>query len=147
VQGSPLLLARGDRPVLSERDARVSIHHSVACVLLLGAAGVQEFSEAVVFDAAIVRFREKVKAELDAGLPDGAARVTIRTASGKLSETVMAARGSLADPLSDADIENKLRACASGAAWDAERVIDAVWHLDSLADVTGLMNSSCTHPS
>jgi 2-methylcitrate dehydratase PrpD len=43
VQGSALLLARGDRPVRNERDARVSIHHCAACALLLGAAGVPEF--------------------------------------------------------------------------------------------------------
>ena len=46
VQGSALLLARGDRPVRNERDARVSIHHCAACALLLGTAGVTEFSEA-----------------------------------------------------------------------------------------------------
>ena len=41
VQGSALLLARGDREVRNERDARVSIHHCVACALLSGAAGVR----------------------------------------------------------------------------------------------------------
>ncbi len=40
VQGSALLLARGDRQVRNERDARVSIHHCAACALLLGVAGV-----------------------------------------------------------------------------------------------------------
>src|SRR6266567_6432254 len=72
VQGSALLLARGDRPVISERDARVSIHHSVACVLQRGAAGVLEFSDSVVFRPDIVSLRQKVRAELDTSLPDGA---------------------------------------------------------------------------
>src|SRR4051812_572292 len=40
VQGSALLLARGDRVVRNERDARVSIHHCAASALLWGAAGV-----------------------------------------------------------------------------------------------------------
>src|SRR5215475_3749951 len=44
VQGSALLLARGDRPVNNERDARVSIHHCVACGLLIGTAAVAEFA-------------------------------------------------------------------------------------------------------
>ena len=113
MQGSALLLARGDRPVRNERDARVSIHHCAACALLLGAAGVPEFSDATVFRPDIVALRRKVRAALDASLPDGAARVTIQLISGeKLSETVMAAKGSLGDPLSDRDIEAKLRDCA-----------------------------------
>jgi 2-methylcitrate dehydratase PrpD len=144
VQGSALLLARGDRLVRNERDARVSIHHCAVCTLLLGAAGVPEFSEPTVFRPDIVSLRRKVRAELDASLPDGAARVIIHLASGEtLDETVTAARGSLADPLSDLDIEAKLRACArlGGTGWNADAIIENVWHLDVLADVSGLMNA------
>ncbi|SDH76493.1 MULTISPECIES: MmgE/PrpD family protein [Bradyrhizobium] len=144
VRGSALLLARGDRPVRNERDARVSIHHCVACALLLGAAGVTEFSETTVSRPDIISLRRKVKAVLDASLPDGAARVTIHLASGEtFDEIVMAAKGSLEDPLTDRDIEAKLRECArlGGTDWDIERVIDRVWNLDTLADVSGLMGT------
>jgi 2-methylcitrate dehydratase PrpD len=144
VQGSALLLARGDRLVRNERDARVSIHHCAACALLLGAAGVPEFTEPIVFRPDIVSLRRKVRAELDASLPDGAARVIIHLASGEtLDETVMAARGGLADPLSDRDIEAKLRECArlSGTGWNVDAIIEDVWHLDALADVSSLMNA------
>jgi 2-methylcitrate dehydratase PrpD len=143
VLGSALLLARGDRPVRNERDARVSIHHCAACALLLGAAGVPEFAEAVVFQPDIVALRQKVTASLDPSLPDGAARVSILMVSGEtLSETVMAARGSLADPLSDLDIEAKLRDCArlGGTTWNTDTIIADVWRLDGLADVSGLMS-------
>ena len=144
VQGSALLLARGDRPVRNERDARVSIHHCAACALLLGTAGVTEFADATVFRPDIVSLRQKVEAELDAALPDGAARVIIRLMSGEtLSEIVMEAKGSLADPLSDGDIEAKLRDCArlGRTDWDIDRIIDGVWHLDKLADVSTLMRA------
>src|SRR5712664_1569151 len=144
VQGSALLLARGDRPVRNERDARVSIHHCAACALLSGAAGVLEFAEPIVFRPDIVSLRQKVRAELDTSFPDGAARVSIQLVSGEtLSETVMAARGSLADPLSDLDIEAKLRDCSrlGGTAWNADAVIEDVWRLDALADVSSLMNA------
>jgi 2-methylcitrate dehydratase PrpD len=143
VEGSALFLARGDRPVHNERDARVSIHHCVACGLLLGAAGVPEFAAAMIFRPDIVALRQKVKAQLDALLPDGAARVTVQLASGEiLSETVMAAKGSLADPLSDLELEAKLRdgARLSGTAWDASVIIEEVWRLDEAADLSRLMN-------
>jgi hypothetical protein len=85
-----------------------------------------------------------VRAELDASLPDGAAQVVLELRSGeRLEEIVMNARGSLADPLSDADIESKLRACVTlgGSDWDADGIIDAVWRLDTLKDVSSLISA------
>jgi len=142
VQGSALLLARGDRPVGNERDARVSIHHCVACGLLVGAAGVAEFQRDTVFRPDIAGFREKVRAELDSEMPDAAARVRVRLASGEiLTETVMSPRGSLADPLGDRDIEAKLREGlrSGGSDWDAERIIQAVWRIETCGDIGALM--------
>jgi 2-methylcitrate dehydratase PrpD len=144
VQGSALLLARGDRPVRNERDARVSIHHCAACALLLGKAGVPEFTEAIVFRPDIISLRQEVRAELDSSLPDGATRVYVQLRSGEmLSEIVMAARGSLAAPLSDLDIEAKLRECSrlSATAWSPDIIIEEVWRLDKIADVSSLMKS------
>lgn len=144
VQGSALLLARGDRPVNNERDARVSIHHCVACGLLLGAAGVTEFAQETVVRPDIAKVRQKVRAELDAQMPDGAARVTLRLSSGEvLTETVMSPRGSQAAPLGDRDLEEKLReGVRTGRSdWDADRVIDTVWRIDAADDVGRLLQS------
>jgi len=148
VQGSALLLARGDRPVGNERDARVNIHHCAACALLLGKAGVAEFTEAVVFRPDIMRLRQKVRAALDTSMPDGGTRVTIQLTSGEmLSEILMAAKGSLADPLSDLEIEAKLRQCSqlSATAWNPDIIIEDVWHLDTIADVSSVMQSHQEH--
>lgn len=144
VHGSALLLARGDRPVNNERDARVSIHHCVACGLLLGTAGVVEFAHATVVRPDIARLRQKVRAELDSEMPDGAARVILRLSSGEvLTETVTSPRGSQAAPLSDRDIEDKLRegVRTGRSEWYADRVIDAVWRLDVVDDVGNLLQS------
>jgi 2-methylcitrate dehydratase PrpD len=144
VQGSALLLARGDRPVNNERNARVSIHHCVACGLLLGAAGVVEFAHETVVRPDIAQLRQKVKAELDGEMPDGAARVTLRLSSGDvLTETVVSPRGGRAAPLTDSNLEAKLReGVRTGRSdWDADRVIDAVWRLDAADDVGHLLQS------
>jgi 2-methylcitrate dehydratase PrpD len=61
VQGSVLLLARGDRPVRNERDARVSIHHCVACGLLIGAAGVSEFARETVVRPTLRNFGKRCR--------------------------------------------------------------------------------------
>jgi 2-methylcitrate dehydratase PrpD len=142
VAGHPLLLARADRPVANERDAKISIHHSVAAVFLLGAAGVREFSDAAVMDPAVAAFRERVHAEIDPGIAVGAARVSARTTGGKLfCAQVMHARGSLQRPMTDAQIEKKVRDLASVGcpACDVGRVIDAIWELDRADDVRPLM--------
>ena len=147
VHGSALLLARGDRPVHNERDARVSIHHCVACGLLIGAAGVAEFARETVFRSDIARLREKVRAQRDEAMPDGAARVSIRLSSGDvLSETVISPRGSSDHPMTDRDIEAKLRegARTGGSNWNVDRLIEAIWRLDALDDVSGVMQQN--HP-
>ncbi|WP_315831546.1 MmgE/PrpD family protein [Bradyrhizobium prioriisuperbiae] len=133
VTGDALLLARGDRVVTNDRDARVSIHHCAAVALLHGEADVREFSETIVFDPVVVALRGKVRAELDPSMPVGAACVAIKLTSGRsVTHTVLNARGSLEQPLSDADIEAKLRKHASAGApgCDADRIIEAVWTLD-----------------
>jgi 2-methylcitrate dehydratase PrpD len=143
VSGSPLLLARGNREVRNERDARVSIHHCVATALIVGSAGVPEFSQDFVLRPDMLAFRQKVRAEEDRSMPDGAARVVIRLTSGQVrSETVTAPRGSLSDPLSDAELEAKLRdgLRQGGSHWDGTRLIEAIWRLDELADMSALLH-------
>jgi 2-methylcitrate dehydratase PrpD len=144
VMGHPLLLARGDRAVANERDAKVSIHHSVAVSLLFGSAGVREFSSEIVRAPAVVAFRAKVRAEVDNKLPVGAARVSVRTTGGDLfTIKIEHARGSLKLPMSDADIENKVKDSAAfgESGCNAERVIDAVWNLEKAGDLRTLMDS------
>lgn len=144
VTGDALLLARGDRIVANARDARVSIHHSAAVALLYGAAGVKEFSDAVVFAPDVVALRAKVKAERDDTMPVSAARVQIGGKDGRsFSALVIDARGSLARPLSDADIETKLRACVrdGSSGCDSEAVIEAVWTLEREATLGRLVKA------
>jgi 2-methylcitrate dehydratase PrpD len=142
VRGDALLLARGDRAVANERDAKVSIHHSVAAVFLHGAAGVPEFSESVVMAPEAAEFRARVRPELAPEMPVGAAEVVVETRRGDmLSATVTNARGSAALPLTDAEIEAKLRDEAHRGApdVDAGRLIAAIWAMDRLEDAGELM--------
>ena len=96
VAGDQLLLARGDRVVENERDAKVSLQHCAAAALLRGKAGVAEFAAPFVADPAAVALRGKVRAALDASLPRGAARVEVTTTDGrKLTATVRQDRKSV----------------------------------------------------
>jgi 2-methylcitrate dehydratase PrpD len=105
---------------------------------------VAEFSREAVGRPDIAQLRQKVRAELDGKMADGAARVTLRLSSGEtLAETVVSPRGSQAAPLGDRDLEAKLRegVWTGRSDWDADRVIDAVWRLDAADDVGNLVQS------
>jgi 2-methylcitrate dehydratase PrpD len=145
VSGEQLLLDRGDRIVTNDRDARVSIHHCAAVAFQCGAAGLREFSDAMVHDPAIVALRGRVTAALDPASPRGAATARVRTRDGRdLAATVLHPLGSEERPLSDADIEAKVRDLARhggfGGAIDA--VIAAVWAIDGAASVGTLMDAA-----
>ena len=142
VSGDALLLARGDRAVRNERDARVSIHHTAAVALLFGAAGLREYSADMVANERVRALRSRVRAALADDLPRGAARVDATLRDGRvISASVLAARGSAACPLSDGEIEMKVRALAEqGApACDADAIIEAVWDIDRAPDLQPLM--------
>lgn len=144
VAGDALLLARGDRAVNNERDARVSIHHSAALGLVRGRAGVADFEMPAVADPALAAFRGKVTAVLDEALPRGAATVTLHLADGReIRRSVVHPRGSFERPMSDAELEEKFRenAAIGGFSDRAEAAVAAVWGLDTAADVGGLMRA------
>jgi 2-methylcitrate dehydratase PrpD len=144
ISGDQLLLDRGDRLVNNERDARVSIHHCAAVALLFGAAGLREFSEPVVRDSAVIALRARTKAVLDPASPRGAATAIVRTTDGRtLLATVVHARGSTEDPLSNHELAAKLRDLADygGFSGAVDDIIAAVWQLNAAASTDTLLRS------
>ncbi|MGA7996134.1 MAG: MmgE/PrpD family protein [Bradyrhizobium sp.] len=149
VRGNPLLAARTDRPEISTgRQSQVSVQHAVAAALVTGKAGIDQFTDACVRDPRVLALRKQVEVLRDEAFSTIAAAVEITTADGtihKLSQP--AARGSDVNPMSDADLEAKLR--TSAADWDprydVEPLIAAVWALDGSADVSGLASLAVPH--
>jgi len=116
------------------------VQHAVAAALVTGKAGVDQFTDACVNDPAVQALRRKVMVEADPAFSTVAVAVDI-TASGKTySLSQAAARGSDQNPMSDKDLEDKLRTSATG--WDPHHdiapLIDAVWALETSADVSKL---------
>ena len=144
VCGDQLLLDRGDRPVHTHRDSRVSIHHSVAVVFASGRAGVAEFEQDAVENPAIAAIRALVHPELDATLPPGAATVTVHLRDGR-TETIRIdhAKGSAAHPLTDSALEAKFHdnAALGGSPAKAAARIDAIWGLEATPSIRTLMRA------
>jgi 2-methylcitrate dehydratase PrpD len=106
-----------------------------------GKAGLEQFTDACARDPKVVALRRKVEVLRDNGLSTIAAAVDITTADGKTRQLSQpAARGSDANPLSDHDLEAKLRTAAAGwdPRYDAAPLIEAIWTLDRSADVSRL---------
>ena len=142
VAGNPLLAARADRPDISTgREAQVSTQHAVAAALVTGKAGVDEFTDACVNDPKVLALRGKVTVLRDEAFPTTSAAVEIATADGKVHKVAQAAaRGSADNPMSDRDLEDKLRTAAANAiaGRDIEPLIGAIWQLDAREDISGL---------
>ena len=142
VRGHPLLSDRTDRPDISTgRESQVSVQHAVAAALVTGKAGLDQFTDACARDPKVLALRSKVEVVRDSAFSTIAAAVEITTADGKTHKLLQsAARGSDVNPMSDAELEQKLRTSAAGwdPGYDASPLISAIWALDQSADVSGL---------
>ena len=143
VEGHPLLRERADRPSVSTgREAQVSAQHSVAATLIHGVAGVAQFEDGCVNSPEVLALRRKVRIRHREGTPVEAAHVTITLADGRtLTSSVAQGRGTPQRPMSDADVETKVRELARHGCpgLDPARLIDAVWSLDRAADAGAIV--------
>jgi 2-methylcitrate dehydratase PrpD len=93
----------------------------------------------------VVRLRGLVIAALDPTLPRGAAKATLRMQDGRTFEAAVThAKGSTEAPLSDAEIEAKVRDLARFAGFRGaiDDVIAAAWEIDTLPRIDRLANAA-----
>lgn len=136
--GHPLLRQRTDRPgARNGRESQVSAQHAVPIALLRRRAGLEEFSDQAVSDADVRALGRRIRFQDDEHMSIDAAVVTLRLRGmAPIEQRVDVARGALENPLTDVALEAKLRdLCRYGrSGCDADRIIDAVWHIDSTED-------------
>jgi 2-methylcitrate dehydratase PrpD len=143
LRGNPLLGRRTDRPEVSTgSESQVSVQHGVAVALLEGEAGLAQFSDGRARDPVVIAMRRKIEVVSDPAIPTIAGEVELTTADSTTQRlSTPAARGSAQNPMTDREIEDKLRAIA--AAWrpgyDVAPLIDAVWTLERSDDASQLL--------
>jgi 2-methylcitrate dehydratase PrpD len=142
--GHPLLRQRADRPgVTTGRESQVCAQHAVAVTLLRGKPGLDAFTDAAVNDPATLELRKRVHMIDDpAGAVPGV-RIVVEHRDGTRDAVVVDhARGTDKRPLTDRELEEKFRALVAEKApecGDAERLIQAIWTLETMADVSALL--------
>ncbi len=144
VHGHPLLVDRTDRPVVGRTaDARLSTQHAVAVTLLSGRPGLAAFAPAAIGDAAVAALRARVSVEAREDIPVEGARVAVSFEGDapSLTAVIEKARGSVSNPMTDADLERKLKETLADAAPEADldALAQAVWSLGEGGEARAVM--------
>ena len=122
-----------------------SIYHSAAVALVDGTAGEHQYTDERVNAPEIRALRASIIATADAQLKEIAAIVTVTLKNGKThTKLVEKVIGSAENPMSDGDLENKLRGLAQGILPEARTaaLIALTWRVAELDDVTQLARAA-----
>ncbi|OZI19967.1 2-methylcitrate dehydratase [Bordetella genomosp. 9] len=118
-------------------EGKFSVYHALAAALVYGAAGEAQFSAQAVLDPAVVALRQRVTTTLDPHMRKLEGRVRIVLKDGReLDRHVPEALGTLARPMSDADLEEKFHGLAAEVMQrdQAQRLADACWKVAAMTD-------------
>lgn len=118
-------------------EGKFSVYHSAAVAIIYGEGGERVYSDAAVRDPQVVDLRDKVTAVVENSVHEDAAHITVKLKDGRtLEKHVEHAIGSLARPMSDADLEAKFRGLTDGilATAETDRLISLCWDLGKLKD-------------
>lgn len=129
-------------------QAKFSLPAALAMIALARAAGKREFSDGFVGSAPMQAMQRRITTELDPaiekmGFDKMRSRIAIRLKDGRTVEGSADERyrGGPENPLSDAELESKVRSCCEGVLdHDAQSaLIDAAWQVTRLDDASRLM--------
>jgi 2-methylcitrate dehydratase PrpD len=127
-------------------QGKFSVYHGAAIGLVRGKAGIQEYTDEAVNDAAIKRVRENATAVADPSLTEDQAKIEVELVNGeKVSRFVEKSIGNIHRPMTNQQLEAKFRdqAVLALSPDRVERVIDLCWRIDQLADVNELVQLAC----
>jgi 2-methylcitrate dehydratase PrpD len=138
----------GNRAPRNGLEGKFSIFHACAAGIIHGAAGEAQFADAVVQDLEVIALRERIFADPDPAIGKLEARVTIRVKNGAAhSKHVEHALGTLARPMSDADLEAKFKGLTADVLPSAqvEEAINLSWQISAQADAGALARAAVPH--
>jgi 2-methylcitrate dehydratase PrpD len=122
--------------------SRFSARHGVAVGLRFGRAGLPEFSDEVAAAPEVARLRGLITLDPDPAVARDAAVLRIESRSaGPVEVRVEHTRGSIARPLTDDELQDKVQALVTPVLGDgaADRLREAVDGLPAAPDVSGLL--------
>jgi len=134
IRAHPLVLElTGTRAPQTGLEGKFSVYFAAAVAIVAGGAGVKEFSDRWVRDPAVVALRDRVGVTADPSVGEAQSRVRIALKDGRsLDAFVEHAVGSVERPMSDGDLDAKVRDLCDGIlpADRARRLIDLCRHIE-----------------
>jgi len=121
---------------------KFSCAHCISVGLVDGAAYPAQFTDAKVTDPLLSALRRKVKFTIDHSKAEDQVTLRLTMRDGAvLEQSVEHATGSPQNPMTDGRLAEKFLTLASPTMGDApaQSLLDRLWHLDEVSDVTGLV--------
>jgi 2-methylcitrate dehydratase PrpD len=135
----PLVLElTGKTAPQSGLEGKFSVYHAAAAALIEGDGGETQFSDRAVQDPNIIALRKRVTAVVDPLIASDEARISVKMRNGQVIDLhVLHAIGSVARPMSQADLEHKFRGLTIAIIGEDKttQLIDLCWKLGELEAV------------
>lgn len=151
VRANPLVLSvTAKQDPNTGLEGKFSIYHSVAVALVRGHAGAAEYTDQAVRDPQIRTLSHRVQVTSDPSVHSDEVYLTIRTKDGRtLTKHVEHAIGSADHPMSDVDIEDKVKQLAAGILEEQQvnKLVALAWKLESLANISELTQAASLQPN
>ena len=142
----PLVLElTGKRTPQTGLEGKFSVYFSAAVSIVVGAAGVKQFSDETVRDPVVVALRDRVVATVDPAIREEQVRVVVILKDGRrLEKFVEHAVGSVENPMSDAALEAKFLDLADGVipAARARALLATCWRVEELGSAAELASAA-----
>jgi 2-methylcitrate dehydratase PrpD len=139
LQTSPTALKfAGNKTPASALAAGTSLYYWAAVSFLFRAAGLQQRTDALTSDPAVIALRDRVEITADPALSTEAARIEVTLRDGRvLKGEVQHARGTPQRPLTDAELDEKFLAQATTVlpADTARALLDLCWRVETVEDI------------
>jgi 2-methylcitrate dehydratase PrpD len=143
LRANPLVLQlTGKKTPETELESKFSVYHAAAVSLLRGGGGVKEFSDEAVKNPAVRSLRSLVHVESDASVRSDEVYITVTLANGTvLTKHVEHALGTLENPMTDAQLDDKFRNLAEGILPPPQiaQMLSHLHHLQELPDVSVIL--------
>jgi 2-methylcitrate dehydratase PrpD len=138
----PLVLElTGKKKPTTGLESKFSVYFAAALAIVVGTAGIRDFSDVNAQNPTIAALRDRVTATVDPTLKEEQVRATIVLKDGRrLEKFIEHVVGSVERPLSDADLERKFLGLADGVLPEsqAQDLIARCWAVEGLRSAADL---------
>jgi 2-methylcitrate dehydratase PrpD len=142
----PLVLElTGKKAPTTGLESKFSVYFAAALAIVVGSAGMRDFSDANAKNPAIVALRDRVTATVDSTLREEQVRATVVLKDGRhLEKFIEHVVGSVERPMSDADLESKFRGLAEGVLPESQTrtLLATCWEMEGLRNASDLAGAA-----